>query len=385
MSIIPYSRQNITEEDIISVTDVLRSSMLTQGEVVPKFENVVAKYVQSNFGVAVNSATSGLHIACLSMDLGPGDWLWTSPNTFVASANCGVYCGANIDFVDINPRTGLMDIDILESKLTNADKLGKLPKIIVPVHFAGSSCEMQRIKSLSLKYGFKILEDASHAIGGKYMNEPVGNCKYSDITVFSFHPVKIITTAEGGLATTNSKKLANKMELFRSHGITRDKSTMIRKKSDPWYYEQIHLGFNYRMTEIQATLGLSQLSRINKFISRRHELKDRYNFHLRNLPIIRPYEDKNCYSALHLYPIQINTDKKSRKYVFEELRKNGIGANVHYIPIHTQPYYQNLGFKEGDFPAVEEYYSRAISIPLFYSLKKIEQDCVIEILKKILK
>ena len=382
---IPYGKQDISERDVKAVIETLRSNFLTQGPKVPLFEQRVSDYCGANYGVAVNSATSALHIACLALGLNQKDWLWTSPNSYVSSANCGLYCGANIDFVDIDPKTYNISITELKKKLVLAKKQNKLPKILVAVHFAGQSCDMKSIFNLSKKYGFKIIEDASHSIGGKYLDYPIGSCKYSSISVFSFHPVKIITTAEGGLATTNSKKLANKMELFRSHGITRDKSTMIRKKSDPWYYEQIHLGFNYRMTEIQAALGLSQLSRINKFISRRHELKDRYNFHLRNLPIIRPYEDKNCYSALHLYPIQINTDKKSRKYVFEELRKNGIGANVHYIPIHTQPYYQNLGFKEGDFPAVEEYYSRAISIPLFYSLKKIEQDCVIKILKKILK
>tara|TARA_B100000989_G_scaffold298029_1_gene285777 strand:+ start:447 stop:1616 length:1170 start_codon:yes stop_codon:yes gene_type:complete len=382
---IPYSRQDISNNDIKAVIKTLRSDFLTQGPKVPLFEENVKNYCGASYGVAVNSATSALHIACLALGLDKKDWLWTSPNSYVSSANCGLYCGASVDFVDVDPKTYNISIPELERKLVLAKKQNKLPKVLVAVHFAGQSCDMKSIFNLSKKYDFKIIEDASHSIGGKYLNQPIGSCKYSSITVFSFHPVKIITTAEGGLATTNSKKLANKMELFRSHGITRDKSKMIRKKSDPWHYEQINLGFNYRMTEIQATLGLSQMKRIDKFISKRHELKDRYNFHLRNLPIIRPYEDKNCHSALHLYPIQINTDKKSRRYVFEELKKNGIGTNVHYIPIHTQPFYQNLGFKEGDFPVAEEYYRKAISIPLFYSLKKKEQDSVIVLLKKILK
>tara|TARA_Y100000816_G_scaffold161600_1_gene115615 strand:- start:4260 stop:5429 length:1170 start_codon:yes stop_codon:yes gene_type:complete len=383
--IIPYGRQDISREDIKEVTEVLNSDFLTQGPKVPLFEKKVADYCGAKFGVAVNSATSALHAACYALGLGEGDYLWTSPNSYVASANCGLYCGAKVDFVDIDPNTYNLCVSQLEKKLISAEMENKLPKIVIAVHFAGQPCEMEKIYKLSLRYNFSVIEDASHSIGGKYLDQQIGSCKFSDITVFSFHPVKIITTAEGGMAMTNSEELAKCMEIFRAHGVTKEADQMNKKEEGPWYYEQINLGFNYRMTEIQAALGISQLKKIDKFIARRHELKDRYNFHLRDLPIIRPYEDKSCYSAFHLYPIQIDTDKKSRRYVFEQLKKNGIGVNVHYIPIHTQPYYQNLGFNEGDFPIAEAYYSKAISIPLFYSLKKKEQDSVIELLKTILK
>ena len=379
---IPYGKQDITQADIDSVVGVLKSKFLTQGPQVPLFEKIVAEYCHSKYGVAVNSATSALHIACLALGLGKGDYLWTSPNTFVASANCGLYCGAKVDFVDINPLTYNLSSEELEKKLIQAKKDNKLPKIVIPVHFAGQSCDMKKIHFLSKKYGFKVIEDASHAIGGKYLDEPIGNCKYSDITVFSFHPVKIITTAEGGMATTNSKELAEKMQLYRSHGTTRNEKLMTKESEGDWYYQQVALGFNYRMTELQAALGVSQVQRLDEFVARRHVLQERYDSLLSGLPIIRPYQDKCSYSALHLYPIQI--DDKSRKYVFNELRNAGIGVNVLYIPIHTQPYYKNLGFKEGDFPNSEAYYSQTISLPLYQGLEFKLQNKIIDTINKIM-
>jgi len=384
--VIPYGKQDINQADITSVIDVLQSNFLTQGPQVPLFEKTVADYCGVDYGVAVNSATSALHIACLSLGLGEGDWLWTSPNSFVASANCGLYCGAKIDFVDIDMQTYNLSATELERKLIQAKQEDKLPKVVIPVHFAGQSCNMKKIHSLSQEYGFKIIEDASHSIGGKYLEKPIGGCQYSDITVFSFHPVKIITTAEGGLATTNSKELAEKMRLFRTHGITRDKSLM---KSDPdgaWYYQQVGLGFNYRMTELQAALGISQMERLDEFVAKRHILQKRYDLLLSGLPIIEPYQDKDSYSALHLYPIQIDLNKvrKNREQIFKVLRENGVGVNVHYIPIHTQLYYLQFGFSEGDFPNSESYYSRAISIPLFHTMAVGQQDKVVDMLRKAL-
>jgi len=379
---IPYGKQDITQADIDSVVGVLKSKFLTQGPQVPLFEKIVAEYCHSKYGVAVNSATSALHIACLALGLGKGDYLWTSPNTFVASANCGLYCGAKVDFVDINPLTYNLSSEELEKKLIQAKKDNKLPKIVIPVHFAGQSCDMKKIHFLSKKYGFKVIEDASHAIGGRYLDQPIGGCKYSDITIFSFHPVKIITTAEGGMATTNSKELAEKMQLYRSHGTTRNEKLMTKESEGDWYYQQVALGFNYRMTELQAALGVSQVQRLDEFVARRHVLQERYDSLLSGLPIIRPYQDKCSYSALHLYPIQI--DDKSRKYVFNELRNAGIGVNVLYIPIHTQPYYKNLGFKEGDFPNSEAYYSQTISLPLYQGLEFKLQNKIIDTINKIM-
>ena len=383
---IPYGRHEISDEDVSAVTDVLRSDFLTQGPQVPLFEKIVADYCGAKYGVVVNSATSALHIACLALELGEGDWLWTSPNSFVASANCGLYCGAMIDFVDIDPQTYNLSVKELEKKLIQAKKENKLPKILVTVHFAGQSCDMKKIYKLSREYGFFIIEDAAHSIGGKYLDKSIGGCQYSSITVFSFHPVKIITTAEGGLATTNSKKLAEKMELFRSHGVTRDQSLMTKKNDGPWHYQQINLGFNYRMTELQAALGISQMKKLDEFVSRRHILQEKYDMLFASLPVIKPYQNQDSYSALHLYPIQIDLDNnsKSRKQIFIELREKGIGVNVHYIPIHTQPYYQKLGFKEGDFPNSEYYYSRAISIPLFHAMTLNQQDEVCDALKSVL-
>ena len=383
---IPYGRQEISEEDVSAVVEALRSDFLTQGPKVPLFEKAVADYCGVKYGVAVNSATSALHIACLALELGEGDWLWTSPNSFVASSNCGLYCGAKVDFVDIDPQTYNLSAKELEKKLIIANKENKLPKVLVTVHFAGQSCDMKMIYELSRKYGFSIIEDASHSIGGKYLDKPIGGCQYSSITVFSFHPVKIITTAEGGLATTNSKKLAEKMDLFRSHGVTRDRSLMSDKNDGPWYYQQINLGFNYRMTELQAALGISQMKKLDEFVSKRHVLQEKYDTLIDSLPVIKPHQHEDSYSALHLYPVQIELNKvnKNRRQIFNELRENGIGVNVHYIPIHTQPYYQQLGFKEGDFPNSEHYYSRAISIPLFHAMTINQQDQVFDTLKRIL-
>jgi len=385
--VIPYGKQNINQADIDSVVNVLQSDFLTQGPQVPLFEKTVAGYCGVEFGVAVNSATSALHIACLALGLGKGDYLWTSPNSFVASANCGLYCGAKVDFVDIDQKKYNLSAVELEQKLIQAKKGNRLPKIVIPVHFAGQSCDMKKIHSLSQEYGFKIIEDASHAIGGKYLDKPIGGCQYSDITVFSFHPVKIITTAEGGLATTNSKELAEKMQLYRSHGITRDESLMTNKPDGDWYYQQVDLGFNYRMTEIQAALGISQMQRLDEFVAKRHILQERYDSLLNGLPIIKPYQNQDCYSALHLYPIQIDLEGvvKNRQQIFSELRQCGIGVNVHYIPIHTQPYYLQFGFKVGDFPNSEAYYDRAISIPLFHTMTVEQQDEVFGILKRVLK
>ena len=384
---IPYGKQNIDQADIDSVIGVLQSDFLTQGPQVPLFEKTVSDYCGSEFGVAVNSATSALHIACLALGLGKGDYLWTSPNTFVASANCSLYCGSRVDFVDIDPLTYNLSIEELEKKLIQAKKVNKLPKIVIPVHFAGQSCDMQKIHSLSIEYGFKIIEDASHAIGGKYLDKPIGGCQYSDITIFSFHPVKIITTAEGGLATTNNKKLSEKMQLFRSHGITRDQALMSKKVDGAWYYQQIDLGFNYRMTELQAALGVSQMVRLDEFIVKRHALQERYDQLLKELPIIIPYQSNFSYSALHLYPIQIDLRKIKidREQVFNALREGGIGVNIHYIPVHTQPYYLEMGFEVGGFPVAESYYSQAISLPLFSQLSFDDQDKIISILKIALK
>jgi len=384
---IPYGKQNINQSDIDAVIEVLQSDFLTQGPKISLFEKSVANYCSAEYAVAVNSATSALHIACLALGLDKNDWLWTSPNTFVASANCGLYCGAQVDFVDVDAQTYNMCVKALKEKLIQAKEEGKLPKVVIPVHFSGQSCNMKRIHELSKEYGFHIVEDASHAIGGKYLDFPVGGCQYSDITIFSFHPVKIITTAEGGLATTNQVTLFEKMKLLRSHGVTRDSKMMTREATGGWYYQQVELGFNYRMTELQAALGISQMQRLDKFVEQRHALQQRYHTLLQDLPLITPYQFEDSYSALHLYPIQVELDKihKSRTQVFQELRESGLGVNVHYIPVHTQPYYQKMGFKLGDFPNAEYYYSRAISIPLYHGMTFKQQDEVVATLKQVLK
>lgn len=383
---IPYGRQQVTQEDIDAVLSVLNSDFLTQGPIVAQFESAVAKYVGAKYAVAVNSATSALHLACLGLGLGPGDLLWTSPITFVASANCALYCGAEVDFVDINPITYNLSVDALETKLTLAKKNGRLPKILVVVHMAGQSAEMDTINFLSHKYGFKVIEDASHAIGGKYKSHLIGGCQYSDVTVFSFHPVKIITSGEGGMAVTNSEHIASKLELLRSHGITRNSLQMVKFQDGPWYYEQLDLGFNYRMTDIQAALGLSQTLRIDDYVAKRNLLAGRYSGALKKLPLTLPYCNNDCYSANHLYVIRLCLNKisKTRLEVFECLRMLGVGVNVHYIPVHTQPYYQQLGFKIGDFPESERYYNEAISLPIFPGLTELQQDFVIQSLCEVL-
>jgi UDP-4-amino-4,6-dideoxy-N-acetyl-beta-L-altrosamine transaminase len=383
---VPYGRQDISEADIQSVVNVLRSDFLTQGPAVPAFEKAVADYCGAAYGVAVNSATSALHIACLAAGLGSGDWLWTSPNTFVASANCGLYCGAKIDFIDIDPLTYNLDTNILEEKLRDAEQKGKLPKIVVPVHFAGQSCDMVKIYDFAKRYGFSVIEDASHAIGGRYHEHIIGNCAFSDMTVFSFHPVKIITTGEGGVVLTNREDLYEKLIRLRSHGITRNPQLMEGESHGPWYYQQIDLGFNYRMTDIQAALGSSQMRRLDDFVKSRHMLAERYNDGLDNLPVVLPWQHPDTYSAFHLYVIRLKLEgiNKAHLQVFEGLRDKGIGVNLHYIPVHTQPYYQRLGFKWGDFPEAEKYCREAISIPMYHGLTRENQDYVVDSVKKIL-
>jgi UDP-4-amino-4,6-dideoxy-N-acetyl-beta-L-altrosamine transaminase len=379
---IPYGRQDISQADIDAVVAVLQSDFLTQGPQVPLFEQAVAKYVGAKHALAVNSATSALHMACLALGLGPGDWLWTTPITFVASANCGLYCGAQVDFVDIDPLTYNLCPKALQTKLMFAEKEGKLPKVLVAVHLCGQSCDMAAIHALSQQYGFKVIEDASHAIGGKYKGELIGNSRYSDITVFSFHPVKIITTAEGGMAITNSDELADKMALLRSHGITRDAARMTHEPDGPWYYQQIDLGYNYRMTELQAALGLSQMQRLDAFVARRHQLAQRYDQLLADMPLITPWQHPDSYSSFHLYVIRLRSNKinKTHRQVFEALREEGIGVNLHYIPIHMQPYFAAAECKTGVFPQAELYYSTAISLPMFHKLSVDEQDRVIEVM-----
>ena len=383
---IPYGRQDITQADIDSVISVLQSDYLTQGPLVPQFEKSIAAHVGAKHAVAVNSATSALHIACLALGLGKEDWLWTTPITFVASANCGLYCGAQVDFVDIDPKTYNVSPQALEVKLIEAEKHNKLPKIVVAVHLCGQSCEMDIIHGLSQRFGFDIIEDASHAIGGKYKDKYIGGCQYSAITVFSFHPVKIITTAEGGMALTNSDDLAHKMELLRSHGVTRDENKMTRKSDGPWYYQQIDLGFNYRMTELQAALGISQMDRLDQYVLRRNQLAERYNKELASLPVTLPFQYSDAYSAFHLYVIRLKLDEISRTHwqVFTALRDKGIGVNLHYIPVHSQPYYQKLGFKKGDFPEAEAYYSEAISIPLYSVMTDKDQNEVVRSISQVL-
>lgn len=371
---IPYGRQEISDADVKAVMDALRSDFLTQGPAVPAFENAVAVTCNAAHAVAVNSATSALHIACMALDLGPGDWLWTVPNTFVASANVGLYCGADVSFVDTDPRTYMMCPDALAAKLAIAEKNGTLPKVLIPVHFAGQSAAMDEISTLAKKYGVRVIEDASHAIGASYKGQPVGDCSHCDITVFSFHPVKIVTTAEGGLATTQDPELARRLELYRSHGVTRDPASLSGDLLDgPWSYEQVTLGYNYRMTELQAALGCSQMSRLSEFVERRNSLANRYDALLKDVAVTRPHQSPDSYSALHLYPIQV----ENRAEVFSRLRASGIGVNVHYIPVHTQPFWRARGFDWGDYPNAENYYKHAISIPLYFGLTHADQDNVV--------
>jgi UDP-4-amino-4,6-dideoxy-N-acetyl-beta-L-altrosamine transaminase len=383
---IPYGKQEITQADIDAVVEVLKSDFLTQGPMVPKFEQSVASHVGAKHALAVNSATSALHIACLALGLGKGDVLWTSPVTFVASANCGLYSGAAVDFVDIDPQTYNLCPKALEAKLEQAKKDNRLPKVVVAVHLCGQPCNMEVIAALAQEYGFKVIEDASHAIGGKYKDEFIGSGRYSDITVFSFHPVKIITTAEGGMALTNDDGLAERINLLRSHGITRDPDLMTHEPDGPWYYQQVDLGFNYRMTDLQAALGVSQMQRLDDFVSRRHELAKRYDQLLADLPLTLPWQHPDSYSGLHLYVIRLQPAKTnlSHREVFEALKEQGIGVNLHYIPVHTHPYYCQMGFKGMDFPQSMAYYREAISIPMFHSLTEQQQDRVVAVLTEIL-
>lgn len=379
-----YGKQFIDEQDINAVIEVLKSDFLTQGPVIENFERAVAEYCGAKYAVAVTNATSALHIACLAAGLDKGDMLWTSPITFTASANCGRYCGADIDFVDIDNNTYDMSVAALKEKL---EKSKIKPKVVIPVHLAGQSCEMQEIYDLSKQYGFTVIEDASHAIGADYKNTKVGCCKYSDMTVFSFHPVKIITTGEGGMVLTNNEELYKNLSLYRSHCITRDENLMTKEADGPWYYQQIGLGFNYRMTELQAALGLSQLAKVDKFVARRRQLAEKYNELLKDLPLKLPYQNHDTDSSWHLYIVRVdfNKVKKTKKQIFAEMKAKGVCLNLHYIPVHTQPYYQNLGFKNGDFPVSEKYYEEAFTLPLYYSLTDEQQEYIVNVLNEVLK
>lgn len=378
---IPYGRQDITQADIDAVTEVLRSDYLTQGPAVPAFEASVKAATGAGHAVAMNSATSALHVACGALGLGPGDLLWTSPISFVASSNCALYCGASVDFVDIDPLTFNMSPDALETKLAQAAKDARLPKIIVPVHLCGQSCEMERISALARHYGVRIIEDASHAIGGSFQGTPIGACVHSDVVIFSFHPVKIVTTAEGGMAVTNDANLAARMELLRSHGITRDPTLMTHAPDGPWYYQQVDLGWNYRMTDVHAALGSSQMDRLSGYVGQRHRHAKAYDAALSSLALLTPWQHPDTYSAWHLYVIQLS-DPSRRSAVFSGLRARGIGVNVHYIPIHLQPYYRKMGFKPGDFPAAEAYYARAISLPMFAHMTDAQRETVVDAVRQ---
>jgi UDP-4-amino-4,6-dideoxy-N-acetyl-beta-L-altrosamine transaminase len=383
---IPYGRQDITQEDIDSVIEVLQSDFLTQGPQVPAFETSIQDYCGVDYALAVNSGTSALHVACLALGIGPGDEVWTSPITYVASANCARYCGASADFVDIDPRTYNMSVEALAEKLKERkDSGGALPTAVIPVHLCGQSCDMEAIKALGDEYGFRIIEDASHALGGLYSDKPIGDCRFSDMTVFSFHPVKIITTAEGGAVTTNSAELAERLALFRNHGVTRDESLMTQPSHGPWYYEQIELGYNYRITDVQAALGTSQMKRLDDNVSRRHEIAAQYDAKLADLPLQLPFRESFNYSAFHLYVVLLDKARAAeRRTVFESLRSQGIGVNVHYIPVHTQPFHREPGRDTGAFPIAEDYYARAISIPMYASLTDDEQDEVVAALESAL-
>ena len=380
---IPYGKQDISEADIQAVVAALRSDWLTQGPAVPAFERTISEYCGAKHAVAASSATSALHLACMALGVGPGDRVWTSAVTFVASANCARYCGADVDFVDIDPRSYNMSVGALARKLENAQRAGTLPKVVIPVHLAGQSCDMVEIYRLGRKFGFSVIEDASHAVGGRYRGKPVGDCRFSDIAVFSFHPVKVITTAEGGMAMTNDARLAQRMQLLRTHGITRDPQDMTHAPDGAWYYQQIELGFNYRMTDVQAALGLSQMNRLEEFHARRHAVARRYDSLLADLPLLRPWQHPDTTSGLHLYVIRLKLGEISGTHrdVFDALRAAGIGVNLHYIPVYRQPYYERMGFRPGDFPEAERYYAEAISLPMFPGLTDHQQDTVVAALR----
>ncbi|WP_219095690.1 UDP-4-amino-4,6-dideoxy-N-acetyl-beta-L-altrosamine transaminase [Pseudomonas sp. UMAB-40] len=383
---IPYGRQSLDQADIDAVVAVLQSDWLTQGPTIERFEQAMAERCQADFAVAVCNATAALHIACLAAGLAAGDRLWTTPNTFLASANCGRYCGAEVDFVDIDPLTWNLDAFALESKLEAAERDGTLPKVLVAVAFSGQSCDMRKIAELAERYGFTVIEDASHAVGASYAGRPVGCCEFAAMTVFSFHPVKIITSAEGGMVLTHRADLAERLQRLRSHGMTRDPQQMTEPSHGPWYYQQVELGFNYRITDLQAALGLSQLNKLDHFIERRRELAARYDQLLAYLPLTLPSAQPEAGSAWHLYVVRLQTDRinLSHRQVFEGLRSAGVGVNLHYIPVHLQPYYRDLGFAEGDFPQAERYYDEAISLPMFPLLSDEQQDYVIEQLRRLL-
>jgi len=385
---IPYARQSISEQDIEAVNKVLRSDFLTQGTVNAQFEAAIAAYCHAEYAVAVSHGTAALHLACLALDVGVGDIVWTSPNSFVASANCALFCGAEINFVDIDLKTYNMSLDALKQKLIQAEIDNCLPKVLIPVHFSGQSCDMKEIKKLSKHYGFAIIEDAAHALGAEYLSEKVGSCRYSDLTIFSFHPAKMITCGEGGIVLTNNAELSEKIKHFRTHGITKNPGLMLKEAHGDWYYEQTGLGFNYRLTDFQAALGLSQLKRLDDFVEQRQNLAHRYNKKLSKLSnlISIPYQHPDVQSSWHLYVIRLNLKNLTvnRKTVFDQLRQSEIGVHVHYIPIHTQPYYQNLGFKQGDFPESEFYYNEAITLPLYADLEEKQVDFITQTLTTLL-
>jgi UDP-4-amino-4,6-dideoxy-N-acetyl-beta-L-altrosamine transaminase len=386
MNYIPYGKHSISEQDIQAVIEVLKSDLITQGPRVEKFERAVADYCGAKYAVAVSNGTAALHLACLAAGLTEGNTLWTSPNTFVASANCALYCGASPDFVDISPITYNMDENLLEKKLLKAEKNDKIPQIVIPVHFSGKSCDMEKIYYLSKKYNFVVIEDASHAIGGSYKNSKIGSCRFSDMAVFSFHPVKIITSGEGGMILTNRKDYYDKLVLYRTHGIVKDPQFMESPTEGVWYYQQVALGMNYRITDIQAALGLSQLKRIDDFVSRRQEIAARYDNLLEGLPLKIPVRQSYSHSAFHLYVVQLDLEniKLSRRMLFERIRDDGISLNVHYIPVHLQPYYRRLGFKESDFPHAEQYYKQAATLPIYFDMTDNDQVRVVDSLKRAL-
>jgi UDP-4-amino-4,6-dideoxy-N-acetyl-beta-L-altrosamine transaminase len=379
---IPYGKHLVDEQDIDAVVDVLRNQFLTQGAIVPQFEQALCDYTGCQYATAVNSATSGLHVACLAIGVGQGDIVWTVPNSFVASANCALYCGANIDFVDIDVATRNIDIDALANKLIRAAQSNSLPKALIVVHFSGLSCDMQIIHALTQQYAIVLIEDAAHALGGSYQQQKVGGCQYSDMSVLSFHPVKSITSAEGGAVLTNNKSYDDKIKLFAKHGVTRDVKQMVTESHGPWYYQQLELGYNYRLSDLHAALGLSQLSKLDTFINRRTELALRYQKMLIDLPIKLPVFNNNSNSAWHIYMVELI--RHDRKTVFEQLHAKGIGVNVHYIPIHLHPYYQRMGFKQGDFPIAENFYNNVLTLPLFPSLSDEQQTSVIDVLHEVL-